>query len=708
MQIIEEIYPEKSVIDSSIGNHPRIRDTLNKTIALKTLDLSELSVGDETLVFFLNTWNVMFLHSMLSVWTTFNNLKHEVSLTTIGYTIGDLGFVTLNALRSKLLPRDMSNLKYFINEMEELNEPAWQDLDLIQDPRAIFAMANEFIGSPLIRVYHEKTLKQELRRCMIDYLNFHSNQVLKDESSKLYLPDIVRRYDEFCVNNPQDDLFLARDYLEGFNIEYLDVEYTCEIVLKYEERIRRPITQCKEYNDCSYLWPINETKLQYLENRCWIISYLVEKIHKGRLAIDSKRTSCFVNLLQSSWIDKLKIFFNNNETLTAIRGLMTVEDFWIRLENASKNDQWISCLEIIDSLDNEFLLRNLEIRCCKDKILSHLVTTKGELSGEMILSYIYQIENIRVLVQTVLHNIKKWPLNVCENSLLHALHHKNKELPGHCEIQMEEYLCRIRIFQKMLPYCVDYKNGISWYDVVYCTEKTDLSYTVKCLIEADEFELCLEWLECQHFPLKLDFSLTLNLLMGLLKNDKKGASKLLRVLPLNRSLKLCKVLLKRIDSIDALVFLVNYLIDHCEVTETMKYRNTLIGIEILNNLDKKDRINYIHLIKEPLLMMEQLLMNCKFESLSNTLKNDLSTELRSSFDEIVRFYANKSLDFRVSLNRSDNIENKTKSTEEDVDEFVMPSSVPTKEQWVPNEKVIEMDLCYSQRFNVDYFAGKKM
>lgn len=138
----------------TISKRSDIQDVLCKTTCLVSLDLSELSMGDETLTFLLNMWNLIFLHASLTIWAyhpPFNNLQHAVSLMSIGYLIGDLGLVTLAALRSKLLNNIMLDNKFFL-QLEELNEPEWQDLDITNDPRVIFLMANEFYGTPCIRV----------------------------------------------------------------------------------------------------------------------------------------------------------------------------------------------------------------------------------------------------------------------------------------------------------------------------------------------------------------------------------------------------------------------------------------------------------------------------------------------------------------------------------------------------------------------------
>lgn len=155
------------------------------------------------------------------------------------------------------------------------------------------------------------------------------------------------------------------------------------------------------------------------------------------------------------------------------------------------------------------------------------------------------------------------------------------------------------------------------------------------------------------------------------------------------------------QSTSALKFVANYLLEHCRATEKSKYRKTLVGVDILKILESKERALYIHLIKEPLLMLEQLLMNCKFESIQKilaTLHEDLQHPDVNigNFDKVIRLYANKSLDFRVSFQR-DGIENKSKNVpqsnvETENNEFVMPVNVPTKEEWVPNDKVNRKSL----------------
>lgn len=158
IQSIERLYPDCTRISNKdlddLSKDAGIQRIFDKSCVLETLDLSELSVGEHTLAFFLNLWNLLFLHALLRVWVTdppLNALRHFISMSSVHYHVGDLGRISLSTLRSKLLGC-MAWDSDFFSLTEDLNELAWQDLDLVHDPRIVFAMANEFSDTPAIHV----------------------------------------------------------------------------------------------------------------------------------------------------------------------------------------------------------------------------------------------------------------------------------------------------------------------------------------------------------------------------------------------------------------------------------------------------------------------------------------------------------------------------------------------------------------------------
>ncbi|KAL0131068.1 hypothetical protein PUN28_002571 [Cardiocondyla obscurior] len=735
LQVLGNVSSRQSRLDNlylkSISDHENIRTILKKTSSLASLDLCELSVGDETLTFFLNIWNLMFLHANLDVWSKdppLQKLRHAISLTSIGYMIGDLGLVTLAALRSKLLGSLANDLKFFTH-VEELNELAWQDLDLTQNPKIIFAMANEFYGTPEIRVYEAHTLNNVLNDVARDYIAYYLSESSDDDFGdrsrrKIKLPDLVRQYQNTFSRNVDDatnasKISFSVDGFEQLNgdvdIEYATSDYMYEIILKYSENNISSIKTANAVMQTS-LWETRNLRpslLQYLEKHCWLLSYLIQKIHDPTISNNCNNiqyTTYFNNLLNSSWVDKLKFLFNNNQTLAAIHDNISVHELWHYFELEEDHD-WQNFLEILNALTDNDMKCNIELQRFKDLILCRMLSNPSVLSITKMLQYVYQIKDVHILAQIILHNVNKWPITLCEHALNHALQHDHShKLPSHSKHRMNGILCRIMIFHKMIPYCMQ-KSDSTWYDIVYCTEKIDPFEIIKSLIDADQFEICLEWLECQAFSLEMQTPMIQDFLIGLLKNEQhdfKQALKFLQVLPLNQSLKICKGVLKKLESISALQFIANYLVDHCRTIEQPKYRKTLVGLEILKLLESKDRTLYIHLIKEPLLMLEQLLMNSKLENIQKIL-NTLYEALQhpdvgiNNFDKIIRFYAKKSLDFRVSLR--DSTENKTKNisqsnAEAETNEFVMPVNVPNKEEWIPNDRARECDCCKAVIFSM--------
>lgn len=158
IQTIKLLYPDCSRISNKdlyeLSKDNQILKILSKSHYLQFVDLRKLLFGDHTLSFFLNLWNLLFLHTLLTIWARdlpINPLKRCISNSSHNYLIGSLGRISLTTLRYKLLGSMTWDLDVF-SKTEDINEVVWQDLELVTDPRVVFAMANEFYESPAIRV----------------------------------------------------------------------------------------------------------------------------------------------------------------------------------------------------------------------------------------------------------------------------------------------------------------------------------------------------------------------------------------------------------------------------------------------------------------------------------------------------------------------------------------------------------------------------
>ncbi|XP_046489953.1 uncharacterized protein Sptz isoform X1 [Neodiprion pinetum] len=753
LDTISNIYPSNSVLRynnlQSLSKNSDILSILRRTSCLANLNLCELTSGDETLTFFLNLWNLLFLHSMLTTWSAnapCNKLQHVVSMMNIGYQIGELGLVTLATLRFKLLGNLSWDLE-FLKQIEDVNEVAWQDLDLIQDPRLIFAMANEFSRTPMVFVYDSRNLDQALNAAIQNYIAHHHLIQPAGNDTKIdlcWLPEMVRRYQDFLLENASlaqqtlgcnfDESFTLRKFLNTNVENSIELKYSpqvrqYEIRLNYTgidhsitnslQNVRRSSNNIHSLNH----WQgrtVDEKLLQYFEAHCWLLRYLVQQIHRTDPAISEKmgdntgRCGCLENLLRSSFTKILSNAFGENQAMFGMHEDLSQKELWAHLERLIKKDKWEQCLNVINCLPDNLMINDGEIFSLKDKILSILVSSL-ELDDKKVIEYLRQIKNIHVLACTVSLNLTHWRLETCQYALTYVLNHSDKtELSGYCQEHLDATMRSLVALHKMIPQfgnSLDMKH-VTWYGNAYSTNKVDPMKIMKSLIEANKFELCLEWFEYHSFSSEMQSLVNQDLLIGLLENDRKDfepATKLLRALPINRAMKLCNGVLSKLDSITAIKFVTNYLLDRCKPKEAVKYHKILVSIEILSQLDYREKSAFIHLLKEPLLMLEQLLMNGKFEVLHKILKLASDSLPKASIlpedtDKIVRYYAGKSLEFRVAMQR-DGIESKSKdssssSNEIEGTEFMMPVTVPTKDEWVANDKARVCSCCKAVVFSM--------
>ncbi|XP_046750483.1 uncharacterized protein LOC124413769 [Diprion similis] len=753
LDTISNIYPSKSVLKynnlQSLSKNSDILSILRRTSCLANLNLCELTTSNETLTFFLNLWNLLFLHSMLTTWSAnapCNKLQHVVSMMNIGYQIGELGLVTLATLRFKMLGNLSWDLE-FLKQIEDVNEVAWQDLDLTQDPRVIFAMANEFSRTPMVSVYDPQNLDKALNAALQNYVAHHHSIKPADNDTKIdlcWLPETVRRYQDFLLENASlAQQTLGSYFNESFTLrKFLNTNVENSIEFKYRLQVRQyeirlnyfgvdhPITNSLQNGrrpsnnvDSSNQWQgrtVNEKLLQYFEAHCWLLRYLVQKIHGTDPAISEKmgdntgRCVCLENLLRSSCTEILRNTFGENQAMFGMYENVSQRELWAHLERLMKRDKWEQCLNVINCLPDNLTINDGEILFLKDKILSILVSLPG-LDDKKAMKYLRQMKNVHVLACAVLSNLSHWPLETCQLALMYVLNHSDKtELSGHSQEYLDATMRSLLALRKMIPHFennLDMKH-ITWYGNDFATNKVDPLKIMKSLIEANKFELCLEWFEYHSFSSEMQSLVNQDLLIGLLENDRQDfepATKLLRALPMNCTIKLCNGVLSKLDSITAIRFITNYLLDSCKPKDEVKYHKILVSTEILSQLDYREKSAFIHLLKEPLLILEQLLMNGKFEVLHKILKLASDSLPKAGIspedtDKIVRYYAGKSLEFRVALQR-DGIESRSKdssssSNEIEGTEFLMPVTVPTKDEWVPNDKARVCSCCKAIVFSM--------
>lgn len=195
--------------------------------------------------------------------------------------------------------------------------------------------------------------------------------------------------------------------------------------------------------------------------------------------------------------------------------------------------------------------------------------------------------------------------------------------------------------------------------------------------------------------------------------------KLFDHLPFQHAIAICYNFLTRLRKISQLEYVASYLSSNVSNDETLK--KIQISLKILKEIPLGEQEQLLCLINDPLSIMEVLIMNVKFDRLasavaiirSEILHYEFSDESISNemIDLLLRKYADKSLDFRIIAHPNPRLlrtpECKLMQSLDSLSlindlskQFVMPDAVPSKENWVLNDEVVECMCCQKTTFSM--------
>lgn len=218
----------------------------------------------------------------------------------------------------------------------------------------------------------------------------------------------------------------------------------------------------------------------------------------------------------------------------------------------------------------------------------------------------------------------------------------------------------------------------------------------------------MQFLETQHPDENILLKIDLNYFMGLFDTavSLNKTEMLFDKLPTQHAIDVCQNLLKLLRNIEHLQFIVNYLLKVSK-EDLVDLKNIKISLKILSCVSSYDQDQYWCLMHKPLSILEVYVMNTKLDKLGQILEvikpelssgeyneNDISIE---KIDEILRHYAEKSLDFRIITQPNprllrtpeskllQSIDTLNIGSERSV--FEMPQKIPEKSEWVQNNEV---------------------
>ncbi|XP_030711188.1 zinc finger FYVE domain-containing protein 26 isoform X4 [Globicephala melas] len=365
--------------------------------------------------------------------------------------------------------------------------------------------------------------------------------------------------------------------------------------------------------------------------------------------------------------------------------------------------------------------------------------------------YLFAVKDASLRSRLTLQYVDRWPLESCLEILAYCI--SDTDLQDGLECELQRKLAELLVYQKILglqatPVWCD------WQTLRNCCVE-DPSTVMNVILEAKEYELCEEWGCLYPIPREHLINLHQKHLLHLLeRGDHEKALQLLRRIPdLTMCLEVTEQSLDQHSSLATSHFLANYLTTHFygELTADRhrEIQALYMGSKILLTLPEQYRASYSHLSSNPLLMLEQLLMNMKVDWATmavQTLHQLLAgQEIGFTMDEVdslLSRYAGKALDFLYPLRekRSDpviylqeivspasDLETLSRSPSAEFSsvaapgvsivhspsprersfpqsqpplEFVPPATPPARHQWVPDESESTCMVCCRERFTM--------
>ncbi|ELW48072.1 Zinc finger FYVE domain-containing protein 26 [Tupaia chinensis] len=382
----------------------------------------------------------------------------------------------------------------------------------------------------------------------------------------------------------------------------------------------------------------------------------------------------------------------------------------------------------------------------KDALLSCAVACEKE--GWQ---YLFPVKDASLRSQLALKFVDRWPLESCLEILAYCISDPAVQEELKCELQRK--LGELQVYQKILGLQMP-PAWCDWQSLRSCCVE-DPSTVMNLILEAQEYGLCEEWGCLYPIPRGHLISLHQKHLLHLLerRDHEKALQLLQRISDPTMCLEVTEQSLDQHPSLATSHFLANYLTTHFygELTAARhrEIQALYMGSKILLTLPEPHRASYSHLSSNPLLMLEQLLMNMKVDwatvavqTLHQLLAGQETGFTMDEVDSLLSRYAGKALDFPYPLRekRSDSVihlqeivhqasDSETLSRSPSVEfspiappgvsvvhspnlreksvpqsqhplEFVPPATPPARHQWVPDETESICMVCRREHFTM--------
>ncbi|XP_050981696.1 zinc finger FYVE domain-containing protein 26 [Labeo rohita] len=297
----------------------------------------------------------------------------------------------------------------------------------------------------------------------------------------------------------------------------------------------------------------------------------------------------------------------------------------------------------------------------RDKLLA--CTALQECSS---VEQLFRVRDWELRGRVVLQGLDRWPLQQCLELLQFCLSDQDTKDPLREQLQQRKH--ELDMYQRMLSL----QPPLPWETWQGLREESTKNpeSVFSLMLEAMEFELCTQWVQLYSVSDQSRMQLQTEHLLHLLEqNHTEDAFQLLEALSDSMGLEVSERALDRRPGLAACHFLSDYLTLHFQSQMTPARRRHInalhLGSKVLLTLPEASHQDYFSLLSDPLLMLEQLLMNLKVDWATvaiSTLRSLLPAQdagiTNQHIDALLADYAQKALDFPYApreWSRSDSV-----------------------------------------------------
>ncbi|TSV02061.1 Zinc finger FYVE domain-containing protein 26 [Bagarius yarrelli] len=302
--------------------------------------------------------------------------------------------------------------------------------------------------------------------------------------------------------------------------------------------------------------------------------------------------------------------------------------------------------------------------CSQKRTLQDRVLACTTLEVQCGKEQIFRVKDWELRARVVLQSLESLPLHSCLELLQFCLSESN---PDHMlTLQLRQKKHELDMYNRLLSL----QPPLEWQTWQEFKEESSRNpeSMFSLLLQTREFDVCAQWVQLYSVSDQSKLQLQTEHLLHLLENGQTvEAFQLLEGLP--DSLEVSERALDQRPGLAACHFLSDYLTLHFQSRMTPARRRHIhalhLGSKMLLTLPDASRQAYFQLLAEPLLMLEQLLMNLKVDWVAvavSTLRTLLPAQEAGishlDIDTLLAVYAKKALDFPYApreWSRSDSV-----------------------------------------------------